>query len=528
MSIYRFMTVAEPTRGGQYTEAFVGQPRYINPLLSHSSSADRGLTRLIFSGLFSYDKEGILQTDLAERFEISDDAKEYTIFLRQDVQWHDGERMTVDDIIFTTDIARDIAYGAAGVSNEMRLVWHDVRSEKIDDFTVKFILDKSDSTFLHNLTLGLLPKHIWSNVAPEQFQLAEYNQKPIGTGPYEFVDFDIDTDNDLISSYTLRSNEAYYRGKPFITKFIINFYPTRADAVGAYNNGEVSAVITDKKEHIDALSTVAQKQSMELPHYFAVFFNQTKSIPLAFDEVREALSLATNRDAIVSDIFGENANTRYSPFAEGIVGFDDTVQQDAFDIDGANALLEENGWKRADDGIRVKDGDRLAFTLHIHANHEEIKKIAEMLKEQWKEVGADMNIQEHDKNNLEANILKPRDYDALLHAHQMRFEPNLLPLWHGGEVDDPGMNYALFNDEQMNNSLSDLLTTNNVDEQMELYKSQQESLKDEVPAVFLFSPKLSFMHSDSIKGINVTRVNASYDRYADVYLWYIKEKRVRK
>ena len=252
------------------------------------------------------------------------------------------------------------------------------------------------------------------------------------------------------------------------------------------------------------------------------------SVPLAFDEVREALARATDRNKIVSEVFGKNAKVRLSPFAQGIIGFDSTVQQASFDLDGAKKLLEEGGWKIGDDGVRVKDDVRLSFTLHISANHKELSQVAHMLKQQWKEIGVDLNIQEHEKSDMEANVLKPRDYDALLYAHQMRFEPNLLPLWYGDEKNDPGMNYALFDDEKMNNSLKSLLTQKDKDKRKELYKEQQERLRDEVPAIFLFAPKLSFIYSDNIKNIRANRVNTSYDRYVDIHLWNIKEKRVKK
>ncbi len=527
ISVYRHFTVLEPTYGGQYIEAIVGQPRYINPFLSRSSS-DQDLTKLIFNGLFSYDENGILRPDIADRFEISDDAKEFTVFLRQNVFWHDGEQFNADDVIFTTSIAKDIKYGAVGVSSEMRLLWQNVKVEKIDDFTVKFVLEEPNSLFLHSLNFGVIPEHIWSSVSPEQFQLAEYNQKPIGTGPYEFVDIDINEDKDLIDSYTFRSYKKYHKGEPYITKFVINFYGTRLDAIGAYSRGEVSAVAVDQKDHVAAISDGAQKQMIALPHYFAVFFNQTKSVPLAYDEVREALSRATDRDKIVAEVFGDGAAVRYSPFAEGFVGYDSEQQQVSFDPESAKVLLEEKGWKVEEDGIRAKDDDRLSILLHVSGSHGQFIKIAQMLKEQWKEVGVELNVQEHEKGDLESNILKPRDYDAVLYAHQMRFEPNLLPLWHAEEKRDPGVNYALFDDEDMNAFLENVLKTKKEDEQKDFYKKQQEKLKSEVPAVFLFAPKISFMHSDAIKGMSVKNVNSSRDRYVDVNSWYIKEKRIKK
>lgn len=521
------MTVAQPANGGRYVEALVGQPRYINPFLARTSS-DYSLTHLVFSGLFSYDDEGILQPDLADHVEISDDVKEFTVFLRQDVRWHDDEQFDVNDVIYTTNIAKDITYGAAGVSSEMRLLWQNVTVEKIDDFTIKFILAEPNGLFVHNLNFGILPEHIWRNIGAEQFQLAEYNQKPIGTGPYEFVDLDINKTKDVIDSYTFRAFQNYYKGEPFITKMIMNFYATRSDAVAAYSQGQASAVVIDKQEHLDLLSNGAQKKSIELPHYFALFFNQTKSVPLAYDEVREALSRATDRDAIITDVFGGDASVRYSPFSEGVVGYNSEVQQSSFDLESARVLLEEKGWKIGDDGIRTKGDDRLSILLHVSGDHEQFVHIAQMLQEQWKEIGVELNVQEHEQVDLEKNIIQPRDYDALLYAHQMRFESNLLPLWHSKEKSDPGMNYALFADAKMDEALENFLTTKDRDEQNNYYKMQQERLQFEVPAIFLFAPKISFMHSDAVKGITVDRVNASHERYANVHKWYIKEKRVKK
>lgn len=526
ISLYMYFTVPQPKNGGHYIEALVGQPRYINPLLAHSSSADQSLTQLIYGSLFDYDDHGVLQSDLAERYEVSEDAKEYTVYLRHGVEWHDGEMFDADDVIYTIGIIQNIAYSAVGVNNEMRLLWQNVRLEKIDEHAVKFILSDPNSMFLHSLRVGILPKHIWESTSPEQFQLSEFNQKPIGTGPYKFAA--ADTENDLYAAYILVANKKYHDGEPFISKFTLRFYATRDDAVMAYNNGEVTGVIVDKQEHIQILASKAHEHQMEMPHYFAVFFNQTKSVPLAYDEVREALSRATDRQKIISDIFGDDAVVRRSPFAEGVFGYAPEEQQTGYDIDGANVLLEEKGWKRGDDGIRVKGSDRLAFTLHVSDNHEQFVKTAEQLREQWRAIGADVSIQQHAREDLEMNVIKPRSYDALLYAHQMRFDPNLQPLWHSSEKSDPGMNYAVFADEEMDESLKLSIGTGKEDERRESYKRQQERLKKEVPAVFLLAPKVSFMHSGSVKGISVQKINSSYDRYTNVHKWYIKEKRVKK
>ncbi len=526
-AIYHYTTVPVPRSGGHYIGALVGQPRYLNPLLSHSSAVDQSLAQLIFDGLFHYDENGLLQPDLAERYEMSEDAKQYTVYLRHGVLWHDGEPFTANDVLYTVGIVQNIAYSAVGVNNDLRLLWQGVRVEKIDDYVVRFILEQPNSFFLHSLTLGMIPEHIWVATTPEQFRLSEYNQSPIGTGPYRAISFDVS--NNLFTAYRLRANDHYFKSKPLITRITFRFYATRDEATTAFRDGTVSGVVVDKKEHIDLLRRKSvQEKSIQLPHYFAVFFNQSKSVPLAYDEVREALSRATNRDAIIRDVFSEMAMRRLSPFAVGVTGFDADVQQPDYDPESANILLEEKGWKRGNDGIRVKGQDRLAFALHISGDVEQFVKTAEMLRDQWTAVGADVQIVSHEKNDLETNTIKPRDYDALLYAHQMRFEPNLMPLWSSKEKNDPGMNYALFADKAMDDALLLAVESISAEDRMMAYKKQQEQLKAEDPAVFLFAPMIAYFQSDSIKGMTVQKVNTSYDRFTNVEKWYIKEKRVLK
>lgn len=526
MSLFSHFTEPMPAHGGQYTEAIVGQPRFLNPLLNQSSP----LVQLIYGSLFNYDKVGNLTEDLAERYEYSDDGKELTIYLRQNIQWHDEAPFKADDVLFTVNLIKNIDYGAAGLNTELRVAFADIEIEKIDDFTVKFILDEPQADFLHNLTVGILPKHAWEEVGPEKFQLSKLNKNPIGTGPFELVNFDDESGGEYISSYTLRSYKAYHKNEPFIAKLVFKFFPNRDSAILAYNDGEVMAVTADKKDHIDLLNKkgISQK-TLILPHYFATFFNQNKSVPLAFDEVRLALALATDRNEVVEQVFGQMAVPMRSPMMDGSQGYSDEYQQNDFNLEEANKLLDEKGWNREDDGIRKKDDDRLEFELHVDSNRALSIEIAKILEKQWKEIGAELKIIEHDKNDLEVNVIRPRDYDALLYAHLTRFsDPDFIPLWHSKEKDDPGINYAGMNDEELDKILEDLKKEFDEEKRNELYTKFQEQIKSEDPAIFLFSPGFTFIYDDSLKGVTAEKVNNINGRYTDIQSWYLKEKHVRK
>ena len=175
------LTRATPDYGGSFKEGIVGEPRYINPLLSQTNDADRDLVSLIFSGLMKYNEEGKLIPDLAKSYEISSDGLNYTLYLKEGVKWHDGKPLTADDVVFTIQTAQNPDFGSL-----QRVNWLGVDVEKINDFTIILKLKNKYAQFLNNLTINILPKHVWQNVKAINFALSDFNSKPIGSGPYKF------------------------------------------------------------------------------------------------------------------------------------------------------------------------------------------------------------------------------------------------------------------------------------------------------------------------------------------------------
>ncbi|MFZ2984751.1 MAG: ABC transporter substrate-binding protein, partial [Candidatus Moraniibacteriota bacterium] len=157
-AVYMVSTREVPKAGGEYTEGVAAQPRYVNPILSQTSGADADLVELIYSGLFSYDAAGNLVKRLAAGYTVSSDGKLYTITLRPGTKWHDGEELTADDVVYTVQAIQNPAY-----KSPLRSSWMAVDVAAADRYTVTFSLQKSYFGFLENLTVGILPKHIWEN-----------------------------------------------------------------------------------------------------------------------------------------------------------------------------------------------------------------------------------------------------------------------------------------------------------------------------------------------------------------------------
>ncbi len=533
LAIYRYFTVVGPAKGGQYVEAVTGQPHFINPLLAPGSSAssDRLLTKLLFSGLYSYDQNGALGPDIAAGFVRSEDGKQYTVTLRKDIFWHDGENFTADDVVFTVNTAKDITYDT--VVNALRVAWRDISVEKKDDYTLVFNLEKPRGDFLHLLTLGILPEHVWSKVSPVQFQLAQFNVKPVGSGPYVYVGHDLDAEG-LVNSYTLSAYENYHRGEPRISRVVFQVFPDRVQAVEAYGDGLVSGVTADTPSLVsELLKYDSSEVILRRPSYFGVFFNQTHNVSLGYDEVRQALLYATDRKEIVDEIFGVSAFAVKSPLFEGMKDYVESSAQPDFDLYAAQKKLEENGWKLSNDGIRVLEGDadkpRLEFTIAVNADQEQIRKVAEILAQQWRKIGADVTVDAREKAELDANVISRRVYDALLTFHPMRWDqPNIFALWHSREKDHPGLNFSLLQDVPVDKALDDLQEISDPELRSSLYAQIQGRLKLEDPAVFLFAPGFLFSYRSDVKGVDLKRVNAPQDRFSNIHEWYIKERRQLK
>ena len=222
-----------PSYGGDYSEAIIGSPQFINPILISTNDADRDLSALVYSGLTKYDDNGNITPDLAESYEVSADGLAYTFRLRKDIRWHDGEKFTADDVIFTVSAILNSEYGSP-----LRLNWQGISVEKQDDSAVVFKLSKPHFQFIEKTAIGILPRHIWEAIDPKNINLADANLKPIGTGPFIFSKFTKDKLGNIIS-YALNANENFYNGKPYLASVSLYFYEDEEKALNAYKNGDI-------------------------------------------------------------------------------------------------------------------------------------------------------------------------------------------------------------------------------------------------------------------------------------------------
>ncbi|MEI6553630.1 MAG: ABC transporter substrate-binding protein, partial [bacterium] len=543
------LTEVVPVYGGTYTEGIVGYARFINPLLSYTD-ADRDLTSLVYAGLLKASPSGQFIPELADSYTVSQDGLTYDFKLKNNLKFSDGVPLTTDDIEFTIQKVLD-----PEIKSPKALNWSGVQVERVSPTEIKFILKKSYAPFIENLTIGILPKHIWSNVQNEVFDVSAFNREPVGSGAYKIKSSSKDASG-LYQSYTLESFSDYADGKPLIENFVVKFYKNEDDAINAYNKGDIDGLggitpataikakiknISNDKEH--AVKTT-------LPRLFAVFFNQSQAPVLLNKEVRQALDTAINKNALIDKVFNGFATPAtgpipYSPQTDlerstdgktsDSVDTGATTDTASTSIEKAKQILTNAGWKMGSDGVMIKETKKgksvstqtLAFTLST-SNIPELKKTAEELKATWAQIGAKVDIEIFDGADLNQKVIKPRKYSALLFGNIINRDMDLYPFWHSSQRNDPGLNIALYANIKVDKLLETARSSISNDTRLQAYADIETEINKDIPAIFLYSPDYIYLTSGRAKNIQINNLNHPSERFANVNEWYTNTENIWK
>ncbi|MBU1557676.1 hypothetical protein KKC45_01830 [Patescibacteria group bacterium] len=524
--INKHFLVEIPTRGGSLSEGVIGSPRFINPLLATSNS-DRDLTTLIYSGLLKATPEGTLIPDLAKEYNISEDGLIYTFILKDNIYFHDNKPVTTADIEFTIKSSQDNI-----IKSQKRANWDGVTVETISEKEIRFILNNPYSPFLENTTLGILPKHIWGEIEPEQFAFSQFNIEPIGSGPYKIKSI-VRNSSGILEQYNLKSFSKYSLREPYISKIKMNFYPNEDSLIDNYKKGNIENINTISPEKTEELSNEKVRiERTPLPRIFGVFFNQNQNEVFTNIEVRKALNKAIDREKIVNEILNGYGIAISSPIPPSSKYFDRTIETPQSNPEEAIEMLEENGWELNEEtNIREKTIKKvttpLSFTIST-SDAPELKSAVNIIKENWEQIGAKVNIQIFEIGDLNQNVIRSRDYDALLFGEIIGRDMDLFAFWHSSQRNDPGLNIALYANITTDKLLDEARSLHENDSRLEKYKKFQEEIAKDVPAVFIYSPDFIYIISEKIKGVSLGQITIPSERFLDIQNWYIKTDTVWK
>ncbi len=515
LQIHRDNLILRPSYGGSFSEGIVGRPSFINPVLAVSET-DSTLTQLIYSGLLRPLPNGSLETDLASSYQISEDGLTYTVFLKKDLIFHDKEQVSADDVIFTINKVRDPV-----LKSPLRASWDGVTVEKIDEYTVSFTLEQEYALFPENLTLGILPQHIWKEFTTDDFLNNAFNTSPIGSGPYKISKVRRNNSG-VAESYNLSSFDKFALGKPFIDTLHILFYPDQESLLLGYERGEISAVGGVPPLWFKERSEVYESVHFPLARIFAVFLNHNDRQIFTNRETRVALNRATDKERIVENVLGGFGEILFGPLPENEIG---STEDRILGKEEAKNILIENGWEINEDGIfekKTKNSKEVFAFSMATANVPELKAVAEELKKDWEAIGADIELNIFGVGDLNQDVIRPRDYHTLLFGEVTGRNPDLYAFWHSSQMLDPGLNIAQYANITSDKLLEDARLIADRDERLKTYSEFQKEIETDIPAIFLYSPDYIYLPSKNIKNVEAFTLTNTSDRFINIHQWHIR------
>ena len=522
--LYLRITVPIPRVGGSYTEGIMGDPHTINPIYA-SRDTDRDISRLIFSGLVTYNGTGAIEPDLADRVDISPDGKIYTVTLKKNLQWHDGETITPDDIVFTVHTIQNGQF-----RSPLRSDWQGVNVEKLGDNSVRFLLRAPYAPFIENLTLGIIPQHVWQNVTPDQAPLHEANLKPVGSGPYKFDQLKQNKDGS-ISWYQIVRNAHYHRSGPYIQKIVFQFFKSEDEMYAAWRRGIIDGYGGVAPVHSgDINSENSLLLSLTMPRVFGIFFNPKRASPLEDIRVRTAIASAIDRTEIAQAQRQNKAIPAQGPLPW--LNGSATSPVYPYDPDHARNLLKQAGWKDVDgDGLLEKTSTQkiksktqatttpLRFTLTT-SDWPDLIQTAAILQRQFKDVGLDLVIEKKSYQDLESSVIRPRNFEILLFGQVYGYEADPFAFWHSSQIKDPGLNITFFSDKKVDKILEDIRKTSDPEIRNSAYRDFSDIIIKNLPAVFLFSQDYFYLLPNGIQGVSPVKISLPSDRFNEINTWY--------
>lgn len=422
---------------------------------------------------------------------------EYILKLVQTAKWHDETLLTASDVKFTIDLLKKISSIYSENVKKIKL------AEAIDDNTMKITLYEEVPFFEYNLIFPIISKAQY-----EGKQWQEDNVVPLGTGPYKIQKMEGNT-IELVKNENWRDIDDKNSNLQTIS---ITKYHNMGELYNAFKIGNLDFFQTTNQQLEEYIGSMGYQKKEYLGREFDYLAFNCKNEALQYQEVRQALSLATHHEEMISSVFQNTYQAAYFPLDYGSYVSYATKVQSQSDEEAVEKLLKQNGWnyeygiwQKQIDGKRVK----LQFQLTVNESDKNRLKAAEEIKKQWERVGIQVTLKPV-SNSAYQHCLATREYEILLTGIYNSYSPDLTTFF--GES-----NLANYENEELQNLLQEVTNIQEENLQKEKYQRIAQIAFQEVPYLGLYRNKKMVIYSNHLMG-DVQPNN--YSLFYHIYHWY--------
>lgn len=510
-----------PVAGGTYSEGMIGSFTNASPIYA-TGLVDATVSRLVFAGLLKYDANNQLVGDLAEGWKIDEQGKVYTIVLRPGLKWHDGKALTAEDVAFTFHTIQN-----PDAKSPLFHAWQGIDVKANDARTITFTLPSSLAPFIYGLTTGIVPKHSLENIDPAQLRSSPFNTaRPIGAGPFAWDTIEIISNGNEpnLQNIGLKAFDNYHGGAPKLQQFIIKTYVGEEQLISSFQNQEVNSLVG-----LNSLPDTLVKNNDVIEYSTPLtaetgVFLRTDSELLKDTRVRQALVQAVDVPAIVGRL-GYPAIVADSPLLHGQLGYNAAYRQLPKNLEQANKLLDDAGWKLpAGETVRTNGQVKLSLKFFA-ANNADYSNLAQRIQEAWRAIGVETQATLPTDADLQ-NVVNSRGYDALLYGISVGVDPDVFAYWHSTQADPRArsrLNFSNYKSTPADKALEAGRSRSDPSLRAAKYLPFLQAWRNDAPALMLYQPRFLYITRGRLFGFEPRAINSAADRLNNVENWMIRQ-----
>ena len=508
------------------------QQGIFNPLISNLIS-DKYVNSVTYASLMTVNSDGDLEPYLAEEFKVSDDEKTITYDIKDNAVWHDGEKVTAEDVAFTfTSMASgDYTGGYYGDVKNIKGAedYHDGKADSvegikiIDEDTVEIEFESTYAPAVTNLgTVQILPEHVWGEIAPGEWpNQTELLNNPVGCGPYKLTEYKSG------SHVKFEAADNFFGGDvktPNLVFKVINADTTQAE----FKNGAIDVANVEglRKADIDALTKEGYETKEFSNFVFTYMGFNLRNENLNNVKLRQAFMHAINRQGIVDNVVEGRGQVVDAPMLPSLWSYpEQSVLNDyKYDEQKAKDLLKEAGWEDKDgDGIvENSKGEKLELSLVCQTDNPVRQKSALIIQENLKAIGVKIDIESMEYSAVMDKVVANHDFDLYMMGNTLSLDPNPRPMWHSDAISHEagviGYNIVAYENEETDKLIEEGNSVIDQAQRKEIYSKFGQILNEDVPEVYLFCQNIERAYNPNLEGYAPSTFNEFYN----VHNWEVK------
>ncbi len=488
--------------GGTYIEATTGNVNSLNPLFATTNS-ERVLSKLMFSTLTTIDYSGHVGLGLAASVTPDSDGKVWTVTLKDDLKWSDGEPITLDDVLYTIEVARDSSINTNYASN-----FTGVKVER-DGESLVFTLPSSYADFAATLIVPILPAHILQDVPASKLLEHSFSTNPVTSGAFSF-----NATQSLASGgekiIYLTANDNYYKGAPMLNSFAVHTYASTGDIITALSNGEVTASAELSAVDGDLLSSdlIYEKQTTISNGVFA-FLNTTSGL-LSETNIRQAVRQGINMKQVRSVL--DNEQSLDYPILRSEIELSNYPELPEYDLEAAKSTVAAAGIT----------GETLQLAT-ISTGY--FPELASEFEAQLEKIGFNVEVSIYNPGQeFLINVVRPRSYDILLYEIELGPDPDLFVYYHSSQASASGLNLSNYHSSLADDSILAARSTMNESLRIAKYETFLRQWVNDVPAIGIYQASLTYYFNKNVRAFSEDdRLVYATDRFVDVEHWAVNK-----